>query len=150
MSAKSAIESFLSQKRVAVVGVSRSGRKFGAAIYRELQAKGYKTFAVNQKGGAAGEIPLYANLTSIPEPVDGIVTVIPPRETDEVVDEAIRAGIKHIWMQQGSKSEKAAQSCRENGINVVPGECILMFLEPVTSIHRLHRWIWRLLGKAPQ
>jgi hypothetical protein len=32
---------------------------------------------------------------------------------------------------------------------VVQKECILMFAEPVKSIHGIHRWIWKVLGKLP-
>jgi hypothetical protein len=31
----------------------------------------------------------------------------------------------------------------------VHGECILMFAQP-SSFHRLHRWVWGLLGKLPR
>lgn len=29
------------------------------------------------------------------------------------------------------------------------GHCILMFAEPTGLGHRLHRWVWGLLGKLP-
>jgi hypothetical protein len=30
------------------------------------------------------------------------------------------------------------------------GECVLMFAEPAAFYHRLHRWVWKLLGRLPQ
>jgi predicted CoA-binding protein len=53
-------------------------------------------------------------------------------------------------MQQGSESEKAVSYCRENGIQVVQRECILMFAESAGFPHNLHRGIWGLLGKLPR
>lgn len=150
MTRKSDVENFLSKKKLAIVGVSRSGKKFGYTIYKNLKSKGYITFAVNSKGGSIDGEPLYPNLNSLPEPVDGVVIVVHPEETEKVVREAVEKDIKHIWIQQGAESETAVQFCQEKGINVVHGECILMFAEPVAFGHRIHRWIWKLLGKLPQ
>ena len=58
-------------------------------------------------------------------------------------------GVKNIWMQQGSESENAIEFCNKNEINVIHGECILMFAEPVKSIHSFHRWVNKLIGKYP-
>ena len=76
--------------------------------------------------------------------------VVPPAQTEAVVRAAAEAGIKRVWMQQGSQSPEAIRFCEEHGISVVRRECILMFTEPVTSIHRVHRGLWRLLGKLPR
>jgi hypothetical protein len=35
-------------------------------------------------------------------------------------------------------------------MNLVHHECVLMFIEPVTSIHALHRWMKKLIGTYPQ
>lgn len=53
-------------------------------------------------------------------------------------------------MQQGSESQAAIDFCKENKIDYVSGECIMMFSEPVQSIHRFHRGIWKLIGKYPK
>jgi predicted CoA-binding protein len=53
-------------------------------------------------------------------------------------------------MQQGSESRNAIKFCEENGISAVHNECIMMFVEPVKSIHSFHRWINKLVGKYPQ
>lgn len=78
------------------------------------------------------------------------LSLLPPSETENIVKEAKESGIKFIWMQQGSESENAINYCKENGIHVVAGKCILMFVEPVKSIHKFHRWIDKVTGKYPQ
>ena len=75
---------------------------------------------------------------------------MPPAETEKVVHEIAEVGIPRVWMQQGAESEDAIRFCEEHGIRVVAGECILMFAEPAEFAHRLHRWIWGLLGKLPR
>ena len=47
MTSRAAVIDFLSQRSLAVVGVSRSGNKFGNAAYRELKAKGYRLVPVH-------------------------------------------------------------------------------------------------------
>ncbi len=143
------IESFLKLKNIAVVGVSSKGKGFGVAVYNHLKDNGYTVFGVNKNGGYYGGIKLYNTISMINQKVDGIITVVPPSETEIVTQEANELGIKNFWMQQGSESKNAIDYCNDNKINVVHNECIMMFVEPVKSIHSFHRWINKLVGKYP-
>ena len=146
---KETIESFLKLKNIAVIGVSSKSKGFGVAVYNHLKDNGYTVFAVNKNGGYSGNIKLYNTLAMIDQKVDGIITVVPPSETEIVLQEANELGIKNIWMQQGSESVNALEFCKENNIDVVHNECIMMFVEPVKSIHSFHRWINKIVGKYP-
>ena len=146
---KESIESFLKLKNIAVIGVSSKSKGFGVAVYNHLKDNGYNVFAVNKNGGYSGNIKLYNTLAMIDQKVDGIITVVPPSETEIVLQEANELGIKKVWMQQGSESVNALEFCNENNINVVHNECIMMFVEPVKSIHSFHRWINKIVGKYP-
>ena len=150
MTTKSTIKEFLDLKRLALVGVSRRKNKFGNTIYKELKAKAYDVVPVNPHMNEFEGEACYPNLNAIPAPVDGVVTVVPPRETEKVVKDAAEHKIAKVWMQQGSQSAAAVRFCEENGIGVVEGECILMFADPKAFHHRLHRLIWGLLGKLPR
>ena len=149
MVTKAAVEEFLSQKKIAVVGVSRHATKFGNTIYKELKSKGYQLYPINAHTEKINNEICYLDLKSLPENVDGIVTVVPPAETEKMMREAASLGIKHVWMQQGSESDTAIRFCEENNMKVVYGECILMFAEPVSFLHRAHRWFWGLIEIAP-
>jgi len=146
---KETINSFLQYKNIAVVGVSSKGKGFGAIVYKHLKQNGYNAFPVNINGGTFENQQLYKSITDINSPFDSIITVVPPDVTEMIVDEANQIGIKKIWMQQGSESQTAIKYCNENGIDVVHGECIMMFSEPVKSMHSFHRWLWKLIGKYP-
>jgi predicted CoA-binding protein len=150
MSSRAMVTDFVAQRKLAVVGVSRQGRKFGNTAFRELKAKGYKLVPVHPQAETIEGERCYPNLASLPEPVDGVLVVVPPAETEKVVREAAAAGIKRVWMQQGAESPAAIKFCQENGLNAVHGECILMFIEPAAWFHRAHRWVWKLLGKLPK
>lgn len=149
MTSKKLVEEFLTQKNIAVVGVSRKKTKFGNAIYKELKQKGYNVFPVNPNMNVFEGDACYPDLGSIPEQVDAVVINIPPIQTEKVVREANEAGIKKVWLQQGSQSEAAVKFCEENGIDCVSNECILMFAKPSAFIHRAHKWVWGVLGKLP-
>lgn len=143
------IKTFLSQKNIAVVGVSSKGKGFGVSVYNHLKERNYNVIPINNNGGEIDDQKLFPSLNSVSEKIDGIVTVVPPSETEKVVKEAKELGINKIWMQQGSESKAAIDFCIENKIDYVSGECIMMFSEPVQSIHRFHRAIWKLIGKYP-
>ena len=150
MTTKSTVEDFIAQERLAVVGVSREGKKFGNMAYKELKEKGYKLYPVHpQVEVIEGDI-CYPSLSDLPEEVDGVLIVLPPSETEKVVVEAYHAGITRVWMQQGAESDAAIRYCEENGISVVHGECVLMFADPTAFHHRAHRWVWGVLGKLPE
>ena len=149
MTSKVAVEEFIGIKDLAVVGVSRKGSKFGNVIYKELKKKGYNTFGVNPKLDTIDGDKCYHSLKELEGKVNGVVNVVSPSQTQNVVEEANAIGIKNIWMQQGSESKEAIEYCKENGINEIHKECILMFAEPVKSIHGFHRWIWKVIGKLP-
>ena len=55
-----------------------------------------------------------------------VVIKVSPEETEKVVLKVNKAGIKRVWLQQGSQSEKAINFFQENGIDCVSNECILM------------------------
>jgi predicted CoA-binding protein len=49
--------------------------------------------------------------------------------TDKVVDDAIAAGVKNIWMQPGAESPRAISKAKEAGLNVIyGGACLLVVL----------------------
>ena len=150
MTTREAIADFLDHRTLAVVGMSRQGKKFGNLAFKELSAKGFRLFPVHPSAESLEGARCFPSLAALPAPVDGVLIVVPPRETENVVHEVAAAGISRVWMQQGAESPEAIRFCKSHGISVIRGECILMFAEPAKWFHRAHRWIWRRLGKLPQ
>lgn len=149
MTSQKSVDEFLSCKNLAVVGVSRKSSKFGNVIYKELKKKGINVYGVNPIMDSIQGDKCYHSLAELRGKVDAVVNVVSSKQTVDVVKEAKEIGVKNIWMQQGSESEEAIKYCKQNGINEIHKECILMFADPVKSIHGFHRWIWKVLGKLP-
>jgi predicted CoA-binding protein len=150
MNDRKAIEEFVGQRTLAIVGVSRSGKKFGNTILRELKAKGYTLYPVHPQAETLDGERCYPNFQALPEKVGGVIVVVPPIQTEKVVQEAHQAGINKIWMQQGAQSPAAIQYCQDNGISAVYGRCIMMFSEPVGMPHNIHRWFAKAFGRLPK
>ena len=143
------INLFLKLEKIAVVGVSRNKDKFGNIIYRELKASGHQVMAVNPNADMVEGDRCYAGLGALPEKPDGVLIVVHPADGLKVIEEAAGLGIKHIWVQQGANSREIEQRCMDFDLNCTSGECILMYLEPVKSIHAFHRFFKRLFGRMP-
>ena len=149
MTTMAGVTEFLEQKTLAVIGVSRSGKKFSNAIYKVLKTKGYNLFPVNPHVNSIDGGPCFPDIKSIPLKVEGIVIVVTPNQTEKAVKDAAAAGIKHVWIQQGAESPGAIDFCKNNGINVIHNHCILMFADPSLP-HKCHRYLWKVLGKLPK
>lgn len=143
------IEAFFEGPAYAVVGVSANRRKFGNVVFRLMGEKQFAVYPVHPTLETVEGKRCYRTVADLPEDVKAVVTVVPPAVTEHVVQECLGRGIRHFWMQPGSESPTAVSAARKAGATVVQRECILMFLEPLESVHALHRWIKKLVGTYP-
>lgn len=121
-----AIEEFLGQKEIAVVGASRSPAKYGFIVYKKLKSAGYKVYAINPKASSIDGDPCYPDLRSLPESVKAAVVITPPEITEKIAAQAVRAGFKYVWLQPGAESEAAIDVLQANGIAVIYNTCLLV------------------------
>ena len=146
---KQSVDSIINQKSFAVFGVSRSGKKFGNAVFTEMKKKGYQVYPINPNANEIDGQKCYSSIKELPEKPDALILSIKPEETEKVVREAVEIGVQNVWMQKGSESQSAIDYCKQNNINAVYNECVLMFMEPVESFHKFHKLIWKVFGKLP-
>ena len=118
---------FLAGDSFAVVGASTNRAKYGNKVLRSYLQNGRKVFPVNPKANEVEGLQAYPDLKSLPEKVHGVSIITPPAITEQVVAEALELGIQHIWMQPGAESEKAVDTARQAGANVIAGDaCVLV------------------------
>jgi predicted CoA-binding protein len=146
---QAAVQEIMAQRTLALVGASRNGKKFGNAILRELKGKGYTIIPVHPEAKTIDGVTCYPNLKALPEKAGGVVICVPPAQSERVVEQAFEAGITRVWLQQGAESYAAVRFCENHDMTTVHGQCIMMFAEPVRSLHGFHRWVWKLIGKYP-
>jgi predicted CoA-binding protein len=142
---KPGIESFLDEKRIAVVGVSRT-KGFGNVALKVLRARGWQAYPVNAAADLVDGEPCFHSVGQVPGGVGAVVCVVPPLQTEQVVADCQQAGIRKIWMQQGSESEAAIQRAEKAGMTVVHHACVLMYARPA-GFHRFHAFVERLRGR---
>lgn len=153
----SLVQDFLAQKKIAVVGVSDQRETGCNANYKKFKNAGYQVFAVNPRINTFDGSPCYPDLKSLPEKPDAVFILANPRVTEQVVQQCVDLGVKHVWMHcmmgtrpglaasMTSVSPEAVRLCRENGIAVIPGSCPNQFLKPDIG-HSMMHGLWNLFG----
>ena len=151
------VKDFLSQKKIAVVGVSDKRETGCNMAYKKFKENGYQVFPVNPRISTYDGVTCYPDLKAIPKTPDAVFILAKPTVTDEIVQQCADLGIKHVWMHcmMGTKpglavnitsvSQHAVELCEVNGISVIPGSCPNQFLEPDFG-HKMMRGMWRMFG----
>jgi len=111
-------------RKVAVVGLSSDTTRPSYGVARYLQGRGFKIVPVNpNEKNVLGE-KAYADLGSIPSPVDIVDIFRKSEHVAAIVDQAIEVGAKVVWMQEGVIDHSAALKALKNGIIVVMDRCM--------------------------
>ncbi|HWI60912.1 MAG TPA: CoA-binding protein [Symbiobacteriaceae bacterium] len=140
MPSQKAIDEFLGQKRIAVVGVSRKTQEYTNGVYRLFKEKGYTLYPVNPNATEVEGVRCYPSVKDLPETVDGVLVMLPAAQCTAVAREAKEAGIPRIWFRTVAK--EAADLARQSGMSVVEDACPYMFLGGFP--HNIHRWFTKL------
>lgn len=111
-------------KTVAVVGFSPKPGRPSSNIAAYLKKHGYRVIAVNPAIEKGLEEKAYPTIAAIPEKVDLANVYRRDKDIPAVVDDAIAAGVKYLWIQEGIVHEEAAQKAERAGIRVVMDRCI--------------------------
>jgi len=151
------VQDFLAQKKIAIVGVSDKRETGCNMAYKKFKENGYQVFGVNPRISMYEGDVCYADLKSIPEKPDAVFILASPKVTDQIVQQCVDLGIKHVWMHcmmgvkpglaagMTSVSQEAVELCKANGITVIPGSCPNQFLKPDFG-HSMMRGMWRMFG----
>jgi predicted CoA-binding protein len=137
-----------------MVGISREPKNISTQLFEELCRHGYEVLPVNPNVTEIMGQRCFARVQDIQPAPDAALLMTSPAITNSVVRDCAEAGIKRIWMYQGggqgSVSAEAVEFCRAHGIEVVPGQCPFMYLAPVRSVHRFHRFLSKITGHYPR
>src|SRR5918995_5108360 len=152
---KQAASEFLSNKRIAVTGVSRKPASHGSnVVYQRLRDRGYEVFAVNPNADEVEGDTCYQDLKSISGGVDAVVIGTSPDHADGTMQECHELGIRRVWMHRsfggGSVSDSPTRFGREHGITVIDGGCPLMFEPCSDGGHKAMRFLFTMTGKVPR
>ena len=110
---------------IAVVGLSSSRLRASYGVSQYMQSAGYRIIPVNPNEREVLGEKSYPRLEDVPEKIDVVDVFRRSEFVPEIVDAAIRAGARALWMQEGVVNETAAQRARDAGLFVVMDDCIL-------------------------
>ena len=118
-----------SAKNIAVVGLSPDESKPSNEVAKFLIERGFNVFPVYPKFDEILGRKVYRNLTEIDENIDVVVMFRKGEFASELVKDAVKKGVKTLWLQLGITNDEAGAVTRENGINFVQDRCIKIELK---------------------
>ena len=111
-------------KTIAVVGASNDPEKYSNKVAGYLMEQGYRIVPVNPTEEEVLDERAYDTIDEIPEQVDVVDVFLPPEKTPEIAENAVRAGAKVLWLQEGIENEEARRIAEEGGLTYVEDSCM--------------------------
>ncbi|NLD36572.1 MAG: CoA-binding protein [Desulfatiglans sp.] len=111
-------------KKIAVVGLSPKEERPSNMVARYLVKHGYSITPVNPGQKEVLGEKCFSSLMDIPYDVDMADLFISNERIPDAVDQAIKKGIKVIWMQLGVFHREACEKALEAGVTLVVDRCI--------------------------
>lgn len=112
-------------RRIAVVGISDRPERDSHRVASYLMAVGYEVVAVNPNVERVLGLDCWPSLRAAPGPIEVACVFRRSELVPPVVDDAIAAGAKAVWMQDGVVHEEAAARARAAGLLVVMDRCMM-------------------------
>ena len=111
-------------RTVAVVGLSNDPEKASNEVGAYLMEQGYRVIPVNPREDEVLGEHAYNTVEQIPEQVDVVDVFLPPDKTPDIAEDAVRAGVKTLWLQEGIESSEARRIAEEGGLAYIENRCL--------------------------
>jgi predicted CoA-binding protein len=112
-------------KNVAIVGISNKEDRASYQVAKWLKENShFNLFFVNPVIGEVLGQKTFASLADIPEKIDIVDVFRKAEDCPPVLDKAIAAGAKAIWLQLGIANDEVAEKGTAAGLEVVMDRCI--------------------------
>ncbi len=117
------VATMIQSRTIAVVGASSDPRRASNDVAKYLIDAGYTVYLVNPTETEILGQRVYPSVRDLPEPVDIVDIFRRAEDVPPVVEDAIAAGAKCVWMQLEIVNEAAAARAAEAGLVVVMNRC---------------------------
>jgi uncharacterized protein len=111
-------------KVIAVVGISDKPERASHEVAAYLQSVGYRIVPVNPALKEVLGEPCFPSLSAYGQPVDIVDIFRASEAVPPIVEEAIAAGARGVWMQEGVIHAEAAARAEAAGLCAVQDLCI--------------------------
>ncbi len=116
-------------KTVAVVGLDSRTDRVAYRIASYLKQQGYRVIPVHRDLFPAEEVlgeKAYSSLRDVPEKIDLVDVFVRSEQTGPIIDDAIAAGAKGVWLQVGITNSEGLQRAREAGLVTTQNQCTMV------------------------
>ena len=120
--------SLLQCKNWALVGATSNKSKFGYKILQVMRNNGLHVLPVNPGLQEIEGQPCYASLADLPEAVEAVNVVVPPKVALGILEECQRLNISKVWLQPGADTAEVVEKAKALGLQVVYDACIMIEL----------------------
>lgn len=120
------VRRLLGAKRIAVVGLSDDPGRASYGVSSYMLQHGYDIIPVNPRCREVFGRKAYGSLAEVEGPIDVVNVFRRSERCAGVVEEAIAAGAKGVWVQLGIRSEEARRIAEDAGIDYVENRCIMV------------------------
>ncbi len=93
----------------------------GKAIYELFKGAGIRIYPITADLGKLCGDKTYKSLSTLPEPVDAVITCLKKNQAVKVVEEVACAGVRHIFFQPNTASREALDLCKTKSIEYAKG-----------------------------
>jgi len=153
MTTRAQIDRFLAGHRIGIAGVSSDPKDFSRMMLRELEARGYDVVPIHPRATEIAGRAAYPHVYDVPGKLDGVLIMTPRTATAEIVQQCMTAGVDRVWMHRGvgrgAVDHASATYARSRGLDVIEGECPMMFLPDTERVHHAHAAIRHAFGHYP-
>lgn len=100
-----------------------------------------ENFESNPAGGK------FSGMAELPGPVEAAICDGAGEKVKTFINKAADAGIENLWINFMSDSREAVELARRRNLNLLHGQCAVVWLPTRGPHHTMHRALWKLLGK---
>jgi acetyl coenzyme A synthetase (ADP forming)-like protein len=130
------LDALFNPSSVAVIGASSSPGKVGHDIFVNILKGGFTgtLYPVNPSAKSIACVRAYPDIRDIPDPVDLAIVILPPRQVETAIANAIGKGVKAVVIVSAGFREVGGEGlmieqrivtmCREAGVRVVGPNCL--------------------------
>jgi len=114
-------------KTIAIIGLSDDPDRYSNKVAAYLQSKGFKIVPINPYVSDVFGEKSYKTISDIPQniPVDLVAIYRRSEDVFPHVKEAVKKGIKQIWLPEGVRNKKAEEFAQKHNILLVSDFCIM-------------------------
>ena len=112
-------------KTVAVIGASNDRAKFGNKAVRAFRQQGYTVYPVNPKEKEIEGLAAYQSILDVPVRPQMVSVYVPPPVLVNILPDIAAKGCDELWLNPGAESEEVLDEAKRLGLKVVQA-CSIM------------------------